>query len=286
LGWDDPLPSNIVTKWTIFLEHLHDLPLLTFPRWIGGENGFIGEIHGFSDASPQAIAAVVYSRWQSSTGEISVRIVCSKTKVAPLKRQTIPRLELMGAVLLVKLVKHVIQILNGVNTEVFLWTDSNVTLNWINNHPSRWKDFVHNRVCFIQDTLPQAKWNFVPGSDNPADAATRGLTPKQLADKPLWWDGPSWLSKPSSEWPISTPWHPETDLLEERKTLAASTTMKPLVPWDLINRYSNLSRLLRITAWCQRAMHKFKNCSSLGRSDPLTTAELHMALTYGKGVLG
>jgi len=82
---------------------------------------------------------------------------------------------------------------------MFLWTDSKVTLTWINNHPSRWKDFVHNRVCFNQETLPQAKWRYVPGDENPADLATRGFTPEQLAEKPLWWNGPLWLSKPSTK---------------------------------------------------------------------------------------
>jgi len=176
-------------------------------------------------------------------------------------------------------VNHVIQTLNSVNTKIFLWTDSNVTLNWINNHPSRWKDFVHNRVCFIQETLPQAKWRFVPGSENPADAATRGFT-KQLADKTLWWKGPSWLSKTPAEWPNSTPTHSETDLQEERKILVTSTKMKPFVQWHLIDRYSDLKRLLRITAWCQRAVNRFKNCSNLGLHDPLTNIELHMAKEF------
>ncbi|XP_071632793.1 uncharacterized protein [Temnothorax longispinosus] len=54
-----------------------------------------------------------------------------------------------------------------------LWSNLQVANVWINNHPSRWKEFVHNRVCFIQDTLPQCKWELVPGMENPADLATR-----------------------------------------------------------------------------------------------------------------
>jgi len=201
-AWDDPLPSTITSKWLLFLENLRDLPRLTFPRWIGCRIGRNVEIHGFSDASLQAIAAAVYSRWQSPIGELSIQIICAKTKVAPLKRQTIPRLELMGAVLLTKLVNQLTHTLDFANIEICLWTDSNVTVTWNNNHPSRWKDFVHNRVCFIQETLPQAKWIFVAGHDNPADLATRGPMSNQLVEKALWWSGPSWLSKRSTKWPL------------------------------------------------------------------------------------
>jgi len=280
LDWDDPLPSSIASKWILFLDNLRDLPRLTFPRWIGCRTGHTVELHGFSDASPQAIAAVVYNRWQSPSGELSIQIVCSKTKVAPLKRQTIPRLELMGAVLLTKLVKHLKQTLDVADTEIFLWTDSNVTLTWINNHPSRWKDFVHNRVCFVQETLPQAKWKFVAGHDNPADLATRGLTPNQLAEKTLWWNGPAWLSKMSTEWPINPQVHSATNIMEERKIRVATTRKESISHWSLLDKYSNFTRLLRITTWCQRAANRFKRQSGPGQSDPITTTELHMAKQF------
>jgi len=265
LGWDDPLPSAINTKWITFLRNLQDLSLLKFPRWIGYKAEHHVEIHGFSDASPQAIAAVVYTRWYSPSGETMVRLICSKTKVAPLKRQTIPRLELAGAVLLTKVVKRLSQTLKIIESEIFMWTDSQVTLTWINNHPSRWKEFVHNRVCYVQDTLPLAKWKFVAGCDNPADLATRGLTPKQLKENEMWWNGPSWLSKTSSEWPIELQRLTETRILEERKPLLVNIKAKPTVYWDLLDRYSNLNRLLRITAWCHRAVNCFKHRASSRR---------------------
>jgi len=280
LGWDALLPPAITTKWLTFTESLQDLSILKFPRWIGYKAGHIVEIHGFSDASPQAYAAIAYSRWHTSTGEVDVQLICSKTKVAPLKRQTIPRLELMGAVLLTKIVKRLIQTLNSIVPEIFLWTDSQVTLTWINNHPSRWKEFVHNRVCIIQETLPQAKWNFVAGYDNPADLATRGLTPKQLKEKILWWNGPSWLSKISSEWPNAQQVHSETSILEERKPHVVTTQVKTRIHWSLLEKYSNLNRLLRITTWCHRAVIRFKHHSGLSLSDPITTAELHTAKMF------
>lgn len=89
-------------------------------------------------------------------------------------------MELAGAVLLTKLISQILKIIQHKEISVRLWTDSSITLTWIINHPSRWKDFVHNRVCYIQETLPQAIWGFVSGKENPADLATRGLTPARL----------------------------------------------------------------------------------------------------------
>jgi len=80
--------------------------------------------------------------------------VCAKTKIAPLKRLTIPRLELTGAVLLTKLVARVITTLQRKDIKVYLWIDSTITLTWVTGHPTQWRDFVRNRVVFIQDTLP------------------------------------------------------------------------------------------------------------------------------------
>lgn len=161
---------------------------------------------------------------------------------------TIPRLELIGAVILTKLTSQILRSLDLSNTPVIMWTDSAVAYTWINNHPSRWRDFVYNRMCFIQETLPQANWKFVPGTDNPADCATRGLSPTQLAEHSIWWIGPQWLSQSPTTWPQS-PLPPSIkDNLEERSTNAYVTTAaKPKECWNLLNKYSSLIRLLRVT---------------------------------------
>ncbi|XP_018315311.1 uncharacterized protein, partial [Mycetomoellerius zeteki] len=162
LGWDDPLPLPISNKWAEFLELLQHIPQLNFPRWINFESGRRLEIHGFCDASQKAICATIYIRSSNQKGEITTSLICSKTKVAPLKKITIPRLELSGAVMLNNLVSRVLQILQFDDLPIYLWTDSAVVYTWINSHPSRWKEFVHNRVCQIHETLPQAIWKFIP----------------------------------------------------------------------------------------------------------------------------
>ncbi|XP_039306359.1 uncharacterized protein LOC120358020 [Solenopsis invicta] len=280
LGWDDPLPDHVASKWITFIGSLQDTPKFTLPRWIGCSNDRQVEIHGFCDASQQAMAAVVYLRTSCEEEAVNIRFVASKTKVAPLKRLTVPRLELSGAVLLTKLVSHLLHVLEWKNLRIILWTDSSITHTWLNSHPSRWKDFVYNRVCHIQETIPQAEWRFVPGTDNPADFATRGLTTSQLSELSSWWCGPSWLSQPSSAWPRLPTEKPIRENLEERPTKVLSVNTKNYTPWDLINRYSSLVKLYRITATCQRAVSRFKRCTAMSTFGPLTTQELVDAKFY------
>jgi len=107
---------------------------------------------------------------------VQVCLVTSKTKVAPIKRLTIPRLEICGAHLLAHL-HHVCQVLEIPHSNVHAWTDSTVVLNWLDGSPRHFKTFVGNRVSTIMELVPPDKWNHVSGQDNPADCASRGLFP-------------------------------------------------------------------------------------------------------------
>ncbi|XP_043464499.1 uncharacterized protein LOC122499957 [Leptopilina heterotoma] len=165
--------------------------------------------------------------------------------------------------------------------EIYLWTDSNVALSWIQSHPSRWKDFVRNRVHFIQDGVPHAKWKLVPGKQNPADCASRGLTSSQLINHPLWWSGPSWLSQDQSVWPSSTNTPYITTNSEERPgvSLLASHQRIPEL-WNLSSRFSSIQRLLRITVLCQRAVAKFKHELNVPFLSPISPKEIQQALLF------
>jgi len=150
LGWDDPLPLPTSKKWTQFINLFQDIPKLQFPRWIRLTSEPDFEIHGFCDASQRAICATVYMRSSNQKKKVTTHLICSKTKVAPLKKLTIPRLELSGAVLLTKLVSRVSQILRPNCVPIFMWTDSAVVYTWINNHPSRKTSFIIEFVTFTK----------------------------------------------------------------------------------------------------------------------------------------
>ena len=159
------------------------------------------QLHGFSDASESAYAGVVYLRMTDRVGTVHVSLVASKTKVAPIKRLTIPRLELCGVHLLAKLLEHIKSTLKVTLEDVYAWTDSTIVVNWLDGNPRRFKTYVGNRISFILDRIPPNRWKHVPGKQNPADCASRGLLPFELMEHDLWWDGPVWLKPPSSDWP-------------------------------------------------------------------------------------
>ncbi|XP_046628209.1 uncharacterized protein LOC124309036 [Neodiprion virginianus] len=279
--WDEP------SRWIEFLQDLQGISAITIPRWIGLSSASLGiEIHGFADASQSGLGAVIYARTYINTHEVRVSLVCAKTKVAPLMKVTISRLELCAANLLVRLMCHVEKTLNFENTPVYLWTDSTVALAWIKSHPSRWKEFVRNRVTEIQE-FARARWYHISGFENPADLASRGASPEQLQKSELWTFGPSWLSKPSVNWPSSSLRPEENIHLEERKGLSTHiATAKPLQIWDLVDRYSKLSTLLKVTSLCKRAANRFLAKTTSNRVNtsitvgPISTLELSDAQLF------
>ena len=159
---------------------------------------------------------------------------------------SLPRLELCAAALLTKLVAHTRTVLSLSTAPVTLWSDSKVTLYWIQGHASRWKTYVANRVSMIQEALPEGRWRHVPGKDNPADCASREITPGELLDHPLWWSGPPWLLTDDSTWPNAQPETPSEEVFEQR-THAYTITSRVVTEPELLLRFSSLHRLLRVT---------------------------------------
>ncbi|XP_063994476.1 uncharacterized protein LOC135172027 [Diachasmimorpha longicaudata] len=202
IGWDDPLPLSHIKRWKQFREEFPNLDQISIPRWLQTPSTSSNiQLHGFADASNQAMGAPVYIRVDNHQSEPLVILVSAKTKVAPLKKMTIPRLELTAAVILTNLVIYIRKMLEKENLPLFLWSDSTVALTWINGHPSRWKGIVQNRVIKIQNSLPAAEWKHIRGVENPADCASRGLSPDQLVNHQLWWNGLSWLKSSMENWP-------------------------------------------------------------------------------------
>ncbi|GFU30943.1 integrase catalytic domain-containing protein [Trichonephila clavipes] len=171
--WDSPIPQQLTEDWLRFQKAFNAINYLTVPRWVILTADNIVELHGFADASSLAYAAAIYCR-QKHNGKIKVQLLVSKTKVAPVKQVSIPRLELC-------------------------------VLSWLSGHPRQWKTFVANRTSEIIEVLPTKHWRHVPSKENPADIASRGIDPKCLPDCKLWWQGPPWLRLETSSWPKAEP---------------------------------------------------------------------------------
>jgi len=191
LDWDD-LPSDaLACRWSTFLSRIPSLDRIVVPRWTRYELAKSSvSLHGFSDASSDAYAACVYLVVHTLAADPIAHLVLAKIKVAPLQTISIPRLELCGALLLAKCVELTVRSLPIALESVHCWTDSSVVLGWLRKTPSTLKTFMANRISDIQTRLPQAQWRHVPTTDNPADCASRGISPDELIDHPLWWHGP------------------------------------------------------------------------------------------------
>ena len=135
------------------------------------------QIHGFADASCEGYGCCIYARTLYDNGRVSSNLLCSKSRVALLKQITLPRLELCGCLLLVRLLQKVTCALNIHVQEILLYSDSMVALHWIRGESSRWKTFVANRVAEIQQSPNNANWHHVKSLENPADVLSRGCHP-------------------------------------------------------------------------------------------------------------
>ncbi|XP_046404684.1 uncharacterized protein LOC124170045 [Ischnura elegans] len=263
LEWDQLLPVNLAISWQKFRSSLKKLELISVPRWIQFSNENLSNVtfHGFSDASERAYAAAVYIRVSDRTHGVSVNLLVAKTKVAPVKTISVPRLELCAAVLLTRLL---VKLIGGLRLEkvpaVFAWTDSKVTLSWIRGHASKWKPFVAHRVSEIQSALPTVSWRYVCTAHNPADAATRGIDPDELIRHPLWWNGPHWLAKEETAWsrePTVSDGSENVELKGAEKLTCHVAQASDF--GDIFLKYSCILRLLRIISFCLRFLYNYRN---------------------------
>ncbi|XP_028410464.1 uncharacterized protein LOC114533078 [Dendronephthya gigantea] len=173
IGWEDKMPENLCNEWNNWVKELSDLNGFEVPRPLRLPGPTDVWLHTFSDASQDAYAAVSYLVSNYEDHEATSRILASKSRVTPLKSVTIPRLELMGAVLATRLANSILQTLT-VNGATY-WTDSRNVLYWVRNQSRAFKPFVANRVAEIQRHSNPEQWRHIPGGINPADIPTRGL---------------------------------------------------------------------------------------------------------------
>lgn len=198
--WDEVIDPESLSAWKNFQACCSSIESIQVPRWLNYTLDSTIQFHGFCDASEKAYAAALFVRIETPNS-VFTHLVTSKTRVAPIKTISIPKLELCGAVLLSEIVDNIIPQLNIDKFSLFCWTDSTIVLSWLARPPCYWTTFVANRVSKIIQVVDPTKWYHVSSEDNPADLASRGVYPQDLMKTDLWWNGPYWLIKPISLWP-------------------------------------------------------------------------------------
>ncbi|XP_011306367.1 uncharacterized protein [Fopius arisanus] len=188
---DESVPTIIHTLWCNFCEELPQMNTLQFSRNVLVPDATSIQLHGFCDARERGYGACIYVRCSNNNGDIQSALLCSRSRVSPLKTVSIPRLELCGAHTLVQLLRATQEAIKISIDRVILWTDSMVALHWITTSPHQLKTFVVNRVSAIKEGSPGIAWRHVKSEDNPADALSQGLMPSEFINNNLWRQGPA-----------------------------------------------------------------------------------------------
>lgn len=146
IDWDQPIPQDIEKEWIKYSNNLPFIWNLQVSRHVSCDDPKVIEMHSFSDSSERAYGACIYLGSIDVNGNVTVRLLCAKSKVAPLAPTTIPRFELCAALLAARLCKAVIGSLRSKPDRVEHWCDSIVVLAWINNDLRKLKTFAANRT--------------------------------------------------------------------------------------------------------------------------------------------
>lgn len=290
IEWDDVIPKEFENTWQEWLSMFGNIGSVQIPRCYFGKLGSTDsdiDLHVFVDASSEAYAAVAYLRIVRRE-EVKVVLVGSKTKVAPIRPLSIPRMELLGALLGARFAKsikdsHEIKV-NTVN----FWTDSKTILFWLRESPRKYKQFVMFRIAEIQEITEVSRWFYVPTKMNVADKATKINTSIKFDSSSEWFLGPSFLKLSESEWPPQY----ERKVYDENKNQENSELEKQLVglqveiPSSLIDsrRFSKWEFLWHSMAYIKHFFNNLKiklNNKKMGLNFPihssLTTEELRWA---------
>lgn len=271
LSWDESVPLSIYNKWLEIQTQLYCLKNINIPRHITCPNPQIIELHAFCDSSEMAYGGAVYIKGIDAAGNCVVNLLCAKSRVAPLKNLSLPRLELCGALLLARLTNKVKESIKINFDRCYFWCDSTITLCWIKAPSNKWKTFVANRVAEIQNLTNVSEWNHVSSKDNPADLISRGLTPSQIGSCSLWWHGPKWLLKYPFEFPVQPNYINTT--LECRSAVSVTTN-----EFNLFSNISSLRKLKLTVSYCLRFISNCKKPLKNRNFGKVTAEELVKAL--------
>ena len=265
IGWDDPIPDELMRRWNKWKENLDGLKEVTVKRCFKQDSVNLRntQLHVFADASLVARGSVCYLRTESNGGGRCSFIV-GKALLADSDRSTIPRMELEAALDAVKLARMVKRELEIENCSCTYWTDSAIVLQSLYADSKKFPIFSRNRLDQI---LKHNDWRHVPSAQNPANEASRGMTPKATLKSGMWLNGPKFLCLSQSKWP---------NLLENKsnsmmkshaifdlKTSAVASFFSASYVKDigldrLIKYFSSYYKLKRACAWMLRVKQFLK----------------------------
>ncbi|CAG7716813.1 unnamed protein product, partial [Allacma fusca] len=260
VDWDDILDGDLLRQWKEWIQLLPLAKLIEIPRCYSGllKDMDSCDLHVFVDASEEAFCAVAYLAVYKGD-MIDVSLMMARTRLAPLKSLSIPRLELQGALMGARLVHTIKGELDLIIRESHIWTDSKTVLLWLRSCPRNFKPFVSHRIGEILEISADVIWHWLPTDLNVADEATRSKGKFDLSPQSRWIQGPEFLRRDKMYWPeMPTDFYENLSSSKEEiklKYVGLAYDEKPVI---VIERFSNYWKLIRTTAWALRAVRLFK----------------------------
>ena len=279
LDWDDPIPEIEREKWVIFFTELYDIQRVKFkrstkPPQTKGRPVLVI----FSDASEAAFGACAYIRWEKEDGTYESRLLLAKSRLAPLKKITIVRLELNGALLSARLREFITKQCNLEFRRTYLLVDSEIVRAMIQKDSYGYHTFASVRVGEIQEKTNKDEWFWIEGAINIADIISRGVAAKDLVGE--WQKGPAFLAEPEEDWPVYQSCSEQE--LPEQKVLSATLQVPPIGPRVVtdLSRFSNYDKLVRVIARIFNAFTKNPRPSFRNIARHPSRDEIHQAEKY------
>ncbi|XP_071141981.1 uncharacterized protein [Mytilus edulis] len=281
-NWDELLPDSTITEWMNIRKDIQEATKTVVPRHYFDESSDTNNdnvIHVFTDSSMKAYGACAYI---VANGKSS--LIMAKNRVAPLKQLTIPRLELMAAVIGSRLLAHIRNTLQI--TRAVLWSDSQIVLTWLSSKKTL-KPFISNRVKEITKLTEELTWRYCPSESNPADVLSRGITIDKFKDNRLWMHGPDWLTE-EDNWPE---WHTDEAIILStiaQQEVVVDTVQATQNKFTMhmiqgignvidLNKFNSFKKLLRITAYLRRFI---TNCRTRAIQTGLSSTVTLLRQTY------
>lgn len=278
--WDEDIPAELAQRILLWLSDLTKLHGFTVRRCLK-PTGFgavtSAQLHHFTDASEKGYGVVSYLRMINKDGEVHCSFIIGKSRVAPLKQTTIPRLELTAAAVAVKMDRLMRKELHMQLEESVFWCDSTTVLKYIASENLRFKTFVANRVSLIRDNTEPSQWMYVNTELNPS----RGMPAETFKMCQNWIGGPEFLTKDRKHWPVSPDMKDiQKDDAEVKKSVCVTATNLHENPLNkLICYHSKWHCLKRAVSWMMKVK---KLLQSLSAHRKLITSQLSHHLSHEK----
>lgn len=247
VGWVEPIPEEMHARWVHLFQDMYALEELKFKRCIT-PHGAIGDpiLVIYADASNIAYSTCAYVRFELKDGTFSAQLLAAKSRIAPIRQITVPRLELCAAVLAARLRKAIERETSFTFRRVLHLTDSMIVRSQIQNESHGFGAFVGTRIAEIQTHTDTSEWWWVATDGNAADYATRPHQPPCLGSDSVWQRGPNYLTLPINQWPIDQPCMKE---LPDKNTVSLQCNIKEArAPLMTVENFSCYNRMIKTIA--------------------------------------